>query len=167
MYKKIVLKYTTLWNHKWHWFCNSIRPSMTVMYSVYINGFTLLWFLSNPEMIKPCSTIYISFLSSIIQIVFTIGITIRKKEITTLRINLYWIFHHTVIETCFEIIKYSEHEKLWRYSTYKSPNSLDFLILLSWSPNLNLLFIPYIIRTLDAGLLWHWIVNFVCFKTLK
>ena len=35
----------------------------------------------------------------------------------------YWIFHHKVIETCFEMQKSSENEKPFRrYSNYKSPN---------------------------------------------
>ena len=37
----------------------------------------------------------------------------------------YWIFYHTVIETCFEMLKSSEYEKLRRYSNYKSPIFLD------------------------------------------
>ena len=36
----------------------------------------------------------------------------REKRISTLRIDQYWIFYYTVIETCFEIQKSSEHEKL-------------------------------------------------------
>ena len=31
-----------------------------------------------------------------------------------------------VIETCFEMLKSSEHEKLWRYSNYKSANLYIF-----------------------------------------
>ena len=38
---------------------------------------------------------------------------IREKGITTLKIYKYWIFSHTVIETCFEILKSPEHEKSW------------------------------------------------------
>ena len=49
----------------------------------------------------------------------------REKGITTLRTYQYWIFHHTVIETCFEMLKSSEREKLWCYSSYKSPYILD------------------------------------------
>ena len=49
----------------------------------------------------------------------------QREGITTLRIYQYCIFHHTVIETCFEILKSSEHEKLGHYSSYKSPNFLD------------------------------------------
>ena len=37
---------------------------------------------------------------------------LREKEITTLRIDQYLIFHHTGIETYFEMLKSSEHEKL-------------------------------------------------------
>ena len=42
---------------------------------------------------------------------------IREKGITTLRIDQYWIFYHTIIETCFEndMLKSSEHKKSWRY----------------------------------------------------
>ena len=36
--------------------------------------------------------------------------------------NQYWIFYHKLIETYFEILKSSEHQKLGRYSNYKSPN---------------------------------------------
>ena len=36
----------------------------------------------------------------------------REKVITTLQIYQYQIFHHTVIETCFEMLKSTEHEKL-------------------------------------------------------
>ena len=50
--------------------------------------------------------------------------TVQREGITTLRIYQYWIFHHTVIETCFEMLKPSEHKKSWRYSSYKSPNFL-------------------------------------------
>ena len=62
---------------------------------------------------------------------------LKEKEITTLKIYLYWIFYHTKIETCFEMLIYSEQEKLWRNS-----NSLIFKIflkLVSSSPNLILL----------------------------
>ena len=54
----------------------------------------------------------------------------REKGITTLQISQYWIFQHAVIETCFEMLESSEHEKVWRFSSYKSPNFLyyyDFL----------------------------------------
>ena len=43
---------------------------------------------------------------------------VREKGVTTLRIKIELFHHYTVIETCFEIIK--EHEKLGRYSNYKS-----------------------------------------------
>ena len=46
----------------------------------------------------------------------------REQGITTLRIYQYWIFHHTKKETCFEMLKSSEHEKSWRCSYCKSPN---------------------------------------------
>ena len=36
----------------------------------------------------------------------------RSKGITTLRIYQYGIFHYTMIETCFEMLKSSEHKKL-------------------------------------------------------
>ena len=36
----------------------------------------------------------------------------RKKGITTLRIYQCGIFPYTVIETCFEMLKSTEHEKL-------------------------------------------------------
>ena len=34
----------------------------------------------------------------------------REKGITTLKIYQYRIFHHTRIETCFEMLKSSEHK---------------------------------------------------------
>ena len=34
----------------------------------------------------------------------------QRKEITTLGIYQYRIIHHTVIETYFEMLKFSEHE---------------------------------------------------------
>ena len=37
---------------------------------------------------------------------------LREKGIATLRIYQYGIFHHTGIETCFEMLKSSEQEKL-------------------------------------------------------
>ena len=46
----------------------------------------------------------------------------REKGITTLINIQYWIFHHIVIETCFKMLKSSEHRKLRRY---KSPQFLD------------------------------------------
>ena len=49
----------------------------------------------------------------------------REKEITTLRIYRSGLFHHTVIEICFEMLKSSEHEKSWRYSNSISPNFCD------------------------------------------
>ena len=63
----------------------------------------------------------------------------REKGNTTLRTYQYWIFHHIVIETCFEMIKSSEHERLWRYSSYKSQNILDCSKVFTWFPNLILL----------------------------
>ena len=42
---------------------------------------------------------------------FIPAVASREKGITTLRIYQYRIFHHTVIETCFEMLKSSEHEK--------------------------------------------------------
>ena len=46
----------------------------------------------------------------------------EEKGTTTLRIYQYWIFHRTIIKTCFEIPKSTKHKKSWRYSNYKSPN---------------------------------------------
>ena len=74
----------------------------------------------------------------------------REKEINTLRIFKYWIFYHTVIETCFKMLKSSENEKLTRYSSYKSHNFLDCSKVFSWSLNFNLLSIPYIIYPLTV-----------------
>ena len=44
----------------------------------------------------------------------------REKGITTLR-----IFRHTMSETCYEMLKSSEHKILWSYSDYKSPNFFE------------------------------------------
>ena len=57
----------------------------------------------------------------------------RKKGITTLRIYQCWILNHKVIETCFEMLKSSEHENLRSYSSY-------WFSRFNWSPNLKLLF---------------------------
>ena len=48
----------------------------------------------------------------------------QGEGITTLRICQYF-FIQWVIETCFEMLKSSEHEKLWRYSYNKFPNFYD------------------------------------------
>ena len=57
----------------------------------------------------------------------------RKKGIATLRIYQCWILNHKVIETCFEMLKSSEHENLRSYSSY-------WFSRFNWSPNLKLLF---------------------------
>ena len=72
----------------------------------------------------------------------------KREGITTLRTYQNWIFYHTVIETCFEMLKSSEHAKLWRLSIYKYPNFFTVLNFFSLSPNFNLLSIPYIIHPL-------------------
>ena len=46
---------------------------------------------------------------------------VREKGITTLRIYYYWIFYHTMIKTCFEMLKFSDYEKLWCYSNFNIP----------------------------------------------
>ena len=48
-----------------------------------------------------------------------------EKGSTTLRIYQYLIFHHKVTETCFEMLKSSDHKKLRHYSSYKSLIFLD------------------------------------------
>ena len=53
----------------------------------------------------------------------------QRKGITTLRIYQNGIFHHTVIETCFEMLNPSEHQKLLLYSNYKFPIFKFFLKL--------------------------------------
>ena len=84
----------------------------------------------------------------------TIWIT-REKGITTLRTYQYWIFHNTVIETCFEILKSSETEELGRYLSYISPN---LFFRLFWSflavPPMS---IYYPFRTFSIPWLW-WII---------
>ena len=57
----------------------------------------------------------------------------QREGITTLRIYKYWIFHHTVIETSFEMLKSSEHEKFWRYSI-QTINPHYYRLPWSWSP---------------------------------
>ena len=44
---------------------------------------------------------------------------VREKGITTPIIYLYWIFYQSLIETRFEMLKSSEHNKLERNSNYK------------------------------------------------
>ena len=52
---------------------------------------------------------------------------VREKWITTLSKSIKnLIFPLAVIETCFEILKYSEQEKSKGHSNYKSPNSFDY-----------------------------------------
>ena len=46
---------------------------------------------------------------------------LREKGITTLRNYQYWIFHHTVIETYFEMLNFSEDEKLGASQTINIP----------------------------------------------
>ena len=60
----------------------------------------------------------------------------QREGTTTLRIDQYWIFHYTVIETWLKMIKPSELKKWWRHSSFKSPNFLDCSEVRSaWSPN--------------------------------
>ena len=61
---------------------------------------------------------------------------LREEEITTLKIYLHWIFYHLKIQTCFEMLKSSEHKKIWRCSNYKSPNFKIFLKLIILSRKL-------------------------------
>ena len=53
--------------------------------------------------------------------------------------------------------------KSWRYSNYKSPNFC--WLFFSWSPNFNLLSIPYILHpfALDISFLYLIILNFFCY----
>ena len=69
--------------------------------------------------------------------------------ISILRIYQYWIFNHTVIKTCFEILKSSEHEKLWRYLNYKSPNFQDCSEAISADP-------PISFYYMKSTYLTHW-----------
>ena len=55
---------------------------------------------------------------------------------------------HAVIETRFEMLKYSEHRNHNAIQVIKSLNFFDFLKVFSWSPNFNLPYIPYIIHPL-------------------
>ena len=56
-----------------------------------------------------------------------------------MNLSILNILSYSMIETCFKLIKSSEHQKLWRYSSYKSPNILDCSEDFSWFPNLILL----------------------------
>ena len=75
---------------------------------------------------------------------------IIEKGITTLRIYQCWISRHSVNETCFELLKSSD------YDATQVINPQNFKIVLkfsSWSPNFNLLFIPYIIHPLTLPIM--------------
>ena len=57
-----------------------------------------------------------------------------------------------MIETCFEMLKSSEHEKLRSYSTYKSPNFDDCSeVFIAGLP----ISIYYPFRTLSIPWLWR------------
>ena len=53
-----------------------------------------------------------------------LGYKFIEKEITTLRIYQYWIFHHTVIETWFEMPKLSENERNYVAIQFINPSIL-------------------------------------------
>ena len=70
----------------------------------------------------------------------------------------FWIFRHTVIETCFKMLNSSDHEKLWCYSCYKFSKFFDCFKFFSWSSNFNLISIRYIVNPLalpDDGVNLH------------
>ena len=48
-----------------------------------------------------------------------------RGTLTIIAVDQYWIFHHSVIETCFEMLKSSEHKKSLRYSNYEYSNFKD------------------------------------------
>ena len=74
--------------------------------------------IKNTQILKSALGINFSICNLII---LNNSVTTREKGISTRRINQYWIFHHTLIETYFEMLKSSEHEILGRSSNYKSP----------------------------------------------
>ena len=64
----------------------------------------------------------------------------REKGITTLRTYQYQIFHHPVIETCFAMLKSSEHERYYDAIQTINPPILRIVRkLYCWSPNFILL----------------------------
>ena len=81
----------------------------------------------------------------------------EKEGIPTLRTYKYWIIYHTVIETCFELLKSSEHEKLWGYSSNKTPNFFRLFCSFLTGPPIT---ICYPFRTLSIP--WIWL--FTCLK---
>ena len=55
----------------------------------------------------------------------------ERKGITNLKFSQYWMFHHRVIETCFEMLKSSEEEKLWGRN-YMDPLICKIVLKLEW-----------------------------------
>ena len=51
--------------------------------------------------------------------------TQRERDYYSTNLSILNISSYTGIETCFEMLISSEHEKLWCYTCYKSPNILD------------------------------------------
>ena len=91
-----------------------------------------------------CQSILLIYCPSSVQMCPSLGIweyiTHREKGITTLRKYQYWKFHHTVIKTCFKMLKSFEHEKSWLYSNNKSPNFKIVLKLDQLIPQLYFLY---------------------------
>ena len=76
----------------------------------------------------------------------------------------YWIFHHTIIETGFKMLKSSEHEKLWRYSSHKSVIFLDGPPVSIFYPFCTLS-IPWLwdyVRGENHCLGWKQVQNIIC-----
>ena len=62
-----------------------------------------------------------------------------NKGITTPRIYQYWIFHHTTLETCFEMLNPQNTRNYDSIQTINPPIFKIFLNLICWSPNFILL----------------------------
>ena len=108
----------------------SYEKNIIFIFNAIIHEISKHWQCYTPFSYHPstwCKEISNAFLmSNCYKLLISNGfIFIREKEITTLRIYQYWKFYYTVIETGFEMLKSSEHEKLWCYLSYKSHNILD------------------------------------------
>ena len=62
-----------------------------------------------------------------------------ERDYYSKNLSILNILSYRVIETCREMLKFSEHEKLWRYSNYISPSFKIVLKLGIWFPNFILL----------------------------
>ena len=53
-----------------------------------------------------------------------------EKGITTPRIYQYWIYHNTVIRTCFDMLSSSKHDKWYRVRNLFYADDLCLLFLI-------------------------------------